>query len=98
LDQLKHYQFEVMLEGGGTLETTFTQRLGEGQVPASRFYLGYSTDQTRTRDLPWISVGSIGYAPEKALGVRIAEIIGRDGLEAISEPEATAASRNGKRD
>lgn len=100
MDQMKHFRFEVLLEGGCRLETTFSQRLDDGQMPAMRFYLGYSTDRSSARDLPWISVGTIGYSPDKALGVRIAEVDGKDGMEVLPEAEAqpAVASRNGKRD
>ena len=68
---MKEYQLEVFLSNGVRLHTRFSQLLGDGQRPATRFYLGYSSDQAMTQDLPWIVVGDIAYLPDEAVAVRI---------------------------
>jgi hypothetical protein len=68
---MKDYQLEVYLNNGVRLQTRFSQNLEEGQRPAARFYLGYSSDAAMTQDLPWIAVGEIAYMPDEAVAVRI---------------------------
>ena len=67
----KAFHLEVILDNGTRLETRFTQVLEEGQLPAARFYLGYSSDTTLQQDLPWIAVGEIAYLPDEVVAVKI---------------------------
>ncbi len=71
MPQPREFQLEVILHNGTRLQTTFTQVLEDNQQPATRFYLGYSTDTAMTQDLPWISVGDIAYMPDEAVAVKI---------------------------
>jgi hypothetical protein len=71
MGELKEYQLEVFLSNGVRLHTRFSQQLEDGQRPATRFYLGYSSDAAMTQDLPWIMVGDIAYLPDEAVAVRI---------------------------
>jgi hypothetical protein len=71
MPSLKEFQLEVVLHNGARLTTTFTQMLEDHQQPATRFYLGYSTDTALTQDLPWIAVGDIAYMPDEAVAVKI---------------------------
>jgi len=68
---MKEFQLEVYLTNGVRLQTRFSQDLEDGQRPATRFYLGYSSDTTTTQDLPWIAVGDIAYMPDEAVAIRI---------------------------
>lgn len=69
--ELRNFRLEVFLANGTRLETTFAQRLEPHQSPAARFYLGYSSDSTIQRDLPWITVGEIAYRPEEVVAVKV---------------------------
>ncbi len=71
---LRSFNIQVLFEGGTTWETTFSQELEPDALPATRFYLGYSSERAKTRDLHWVTVGDIGYMPQKVMGVRIIEI------------------------
>lgn len=68
---LKEFRIEVFLANGSHLQTEFTQLIEEGQRPATRFYLGYSSDQAMNQDLPWIAVGDIAYLPDEVVAVKI---------------------------
>ncbi|GEM_PF-2218578 len=69
--ETRAFQLEVFLHNGVRLQTTFNQLLEEGQLPSTRFYLGYSNDSATVQDLPWIAVGDIAYMPDEAVAVRL---------------------------
>lgn len=71
MEELKEFRLEVYLSNGVQLSTEFRQWLTDGQLPATRFYLGYSTDSAATQDLPWIAVGDIAYLPDEVVAVKI---------------------------
>ena len=71
MGQLKEFQIEVYLNNGTRLQTRFSQEVEDNQRPATRFYLGYSSDAAMTQDLPWIVVGDIAYLPDEAVAVKI---------------------------
>ncbi len=70
--ELKEFKLQVFLDNGTQLQTEFSQMLEDGQTPATRFYLGYSSDSAAHRDLPWITVGDIAYLPEEVVAVKLA--------------------------
>jgi hypothetical protein len=71
MKQERRFQIQVVLDGGSTMETTFSQALEADESPATRFYMGYGADNAKTRTLSWVVVGDIGYDPRKVMGVRI---------------------------
>ena len=71
MGETKDFHLEVYLSNGARLQTRFKQQLEDGQRPATRFYLGYSSDSAVTQDLPWIVVGDIAYLPDEAVAVRL---------------------------
>jgi hypothetical protein len=73
LATLREFRIEVFFANGSQLQTEFTQRIEDGQRPASRFYLGYSSDHAHNQDLPWIAVGDIAYLPDEVVAVRIVD-------------------------
>ena len=72
MKHVRRFHIQVVLDGGTTMETDFSQELEKDQSPAIRFYLGYSADNLQERDLTWLTVGDIGYDPAKVMAVRIA--------------------------
>jgi hypothetical protein len=71
MGDMKDPHLEVYLSNGARLQTRFKQQLEDNQRPATRFYLGYSSDAAVTQDLPWIVVGDIAYMPDEAVAVRL---------------------------
>jgi hypothetical protein len=71
MGQLREFHIEVYLSNGVRLQTRFSQQLEDHQRPATRFYLGYSSDSAMTQDLPWIVVGDIAYMPDEVVAVKI---------------------------
>ncbi|MDE3077436.1 MAG: hypothetical protein KGJ86_18615 [Chloroflexota bacterium] len=74
MKQTKRFNIDVYLANGSCLETTFFQALDEGQAPAARFYLGFSSDAVREQDLPWIAVGDIAYLPDEVVAVKVSAV------------------------
>jgi len=88
MKQERRFHIQVVLDGGATMETTFIQTLEKNESPAIRFYMGYSSDDAKKRDLEWLTVGDIGYDPKKVMAVRIAAL---DQPAAEEDPPAEPA-------
>jgi hypothetical protein len=71
MNGLKEFHLELLMANGARLQTRFTQQIEDHQRPATRFYLGYSSDAALTQDLPWIMVGDIAYIPDEVVAVKI---------------------------
>jgi len=71
MNGVKEFHLELVLANGARLQTRFKQQMDEHQRPATRFYLGYSSDAALTQDLPWIMVGDIAYIPDEVVAVKI---------------------------